>query len=88
MTILFVKPLLRLGKGVRVDWRSSRLHEVARRTLIASVVALLVSFANVVTLIILDGHERGVLCLTCCTVDVTINAITIHWVKDTEKTNK
>lgn len=80
MTILFVKPLMRLGKGVRGDWRSSRLHEVAQRTLIASIVALLVSFANVLALTILNGRERGVLCLTCCTVDVTINAITIHWV--------
>lgn len=28
----------------------------------------------------MNGRERGVLCLTCCTVDVTINVITIHWV--------
>ncbi|KAI8047248.1 uncharacterized protein B0P05DRAFT_450957, partial [Gilbertella persicaria] len=80
MTILFVMPLMQLGKSVRTDWKTSRLQNVARRTLIASIVSLLVSFANVLALAVLNGRERGVLCLTCCTVDVTINVITIHWV--------
>lgn len=83
MTILFVKPLMNsnVGRGIRIDWKASRLHHVARRTLVASIVAQLVSFANILTLTVLNGRERGVLCLTCCTVDVTINVITIHWVK-------
>lgn len=80
MTFLFVKPLIETGKNVRAESRVSRLHEVARRTLVASVVTLLVSFANILALILLDGRERGVVCLTCCNVDVTINVITIHWV--------
>ncbi|KAI8143862.1 hypothetical protein BJV82DRAFT_644370 [Fennellomyces sp. T-0311] len=80
MTILFVKPLMTAGKTVSTDWKSTRLHDVARRTLVASVVCLLVSFANILALTILDGRERGVVCLTCCTIDVTINVITIHWV--------
>jgi hypothetical protein len=88
MTILFVKPLMytTTTREIRVDWKSSRLHDVTRRTLVASIVALLVSFANVLTLTILDGRERGVLCLTCCTVDVTINVVTIHWVTRRNKT--
>ncbi|KAI8095196.1 hypothetical protein BDF21DRAFT_328569 [Thamnidium elegans] len=81
MTILFIKPLMKSEDGTRVGWKASRLHDVARRTLVASVVALLVSFANILTLTIFNGRERGVLCLTCCTVDVTINVATIHWVK-------
>lgn len=80
MTVLFVKPLINAGRGLRVDWKASRLHDVAKRTLVASVVALLVSFANVLALTVLKGRERGVLCMTCCVVDVTINAMTIHWV--------
>lgn len=73
-------PLIRIGRSVQTDWKSSRLHEVALRTLAASTVCLFVSFANILALVILNGRERGVLCLTCCTVDVTINVITIHWV--------
>ncbi|KAG0165970.1 hypothetical protein DFQ30_007751 [Apophysomyces sp. BC1015] len=80
MTILFVKPLLKIGKSVKTEGRASRLHEVAKRTLVASIVSLLVSFGNILTIILLNGRERGVLCLTCCIVDVTINVITIHWV--------
>ncbi|KAI9244009.1 hypothetical protein BDA99DRAFT_529537 [Phascolomyces articulosus] len=89
-TILFVRPLMKIGRSVEMDWKSSRLHEVALRTLAASTVCLLVSFANILTLVILNGRERGVLCLTCCTVDVTINVITIHWVttNPTGKTSK
>lgn len=83
MTIFFVRPLLKLGKsGAAVaDRKQSRLHEVALRTLVASVVCLIVSFANIFSLQMLHGRERGLVCLTCCTVDVTINVITIHWVK-------
>ncbi|KAI8368236.1 uncharacterized protein BYT42DRAFT_585856 [Radiomyces spectabilis] len=80
MTILFIKPLVRIGKGAAIDWRNSRLHDVAQRTLVASVVCLVVSFANVFTLILFGGRERGLLCLTCCAVDVVINVATIHWV--------
>lgn len=89
-TLLFVKPLMKIGKSVEVDWKSSRLHDVALRTLAASVVCLFVSFANILALVILNGRERGVVCLTCCTVDVTINVITIHWVTNnpTGKTSK
>lgn len=82
MTILFIKPLMKMsGNNVVFETKAnSRLHDVALRTLIASIVCLIVSFANIFALILLEGRERGVLCLTCCTLDVTINVITIHWV--------
>lgn len=82
MTVLFVKPLMLTSDGLRVNWKASRLHDVAKRTLVASIVSLIVSFANILALTILKGKERGVLCLTCCVVDVTINALTIHWVSE------
>ncbi|KAL7326267.1 hypothetical protein PS15p_208630 [Mucor circinelloides] len=80
MTIFFVRPLMKLGAGVKVGWRASRLNEVALRTMVASVVCLVASFANVLALVLFNGRERGLVCLTCCTVDVTINVVTIHWV--------
>lgn len=82
MTVFFIRPLLKLDTGIKGGWRNSRLNEVALRTLVASVVCLIASFANVIALVLLKGRERGLVCLTCCTVDVTINVITIHWVKD------
>lgn len=83
MTVFFVRPLIKLGKkngGADSSKKQSRLHQVALRTLVASVVCLVVSFANIFSLQMLQGRERGLVCLTCCTVDVTINVITIHWV--------
>ncbi|KAG2219434.1 hypothetical protein INT45_002319 [Circinella minor] len=80
MTILFVRPLLKAGKSISTDWKSTRLHDVARRTLVASVVCLFVSFANIFVLTLMNGRERGAVCLACCYVDVTINVVTIHWV--------
>ncbi|CEP08590.1 hypothetical protein [Parasitella parasitica] len=81
MTIFFVRPLLKLGKSKDVlDRQQSRLHHVALRTLVASVVCLIVSFANIFSLQMFHGRERGLVCLACCTVDVTINVVTIHWV--------
>ena len=56
------------------------LRDVARRTLVGAVTALLLSSANIFTLVYFQGHERGLICLSSCTADVTLNAITIHWV--------
>ncbi|OBZ91381.1 hypothetical protein A0J61_00566 [Choanephora cucurbitarum] len=80
MTIFFIKPLTKLGSTSKVGWKASRLNEVALRTLVASIVCLIASFANIFALIMFKGRERGLVCLTCCTVDVTINVITVHWV--------
>lgn len=71
---------MKIDKDTNVDQKTSRLREVAKRTMVASVVCLIASFANVCALTILDGQERGVICLTCCFVDVMVNVITIHWV--------
>ncbi|KAF9580943.1 hypothetical protein BGW38_002214 [Lunasporangiospora selenospora] len=57
-----------------------RLRDVARRTLLGSVVALVLSTANVFTLVVFQGHERGLICLASCTIDVTLNAMSVHWV--------
>ncbi|SAL95501.1 hypothetical protein [Absidia glauca] len=80
MTVLFVLPLMKIGNDTNMDWKQSRLREVAKRTMLASVVCLVASFANVTALAILDGTERGVVCLTCCFVDVMVNVVTVHWV--------
>ncbi|KAI8328837.1 hypothetical protein BC941DRAFT_444151 [Chlamydoabsidia padenii] len=80
MTVLFVLPLMKIGNDTNMDWKQSRLHEVAKRTMWASVVCLVASFANVTALAILGGIERGVVCLTCCFVDVMVNVVTVHWV--------
>ncbi|KAI8064628.1 hypothetical protein BC940DRAFT_305544 [Gongronella butleri] len=80
MTILFVRPLMKVESGTNSAWKESRLREVAKRTMVASVVCLIVSFANLCALTILNGIERGVICLTCCFVDVMVNVATVHWV--------
>lgn len=55
------------------------LRVIAKRTLIASVVCLFVSLVNILLLAVLK-HERGLICMTCCTFDVTLNVVTIHFV--------
>ncbi|KAI9309515.1 hypothetical protein BJ944DRAFT_258375 [Cunninghamella echinulata] len=87
MTILFVRPLLKLDKvsNNNKDHQAERLKDVARRTMVASVVCLIVSFANIGSLAILKGVERGAICLTCCYTDVVINVITVHWVTSQRK---
>ena len=67
-----MRPLMSVGRNSRMDWKRSRLYRLARRTLVASLVCLIVSFVNVVVVVITAGHERGLVCLTMCTVDVTV----------------
>ncbi|CDH53801.1 hypothetical protein RO3G_13977 [Lichtheimia corymbifera JMRC:FSU:9682] len=80
LTWLFMKPLMSVGRNSRTNWKTSKLYRLARRTLVASLVCLLISFLNVLGVVWTHGHERGLVCLTLCTLDVTINVITVHWV--------
>lgn len=79
LTFLFVRSLISSTSMLQGPSKS-KLREVARRTMIGSAVALVLSSANIATIVYYEGHQRGLLCLGLCTVDVTLNAITIHWV--------
>ncbi|CAO3611602.1 unnamed protein product [Cunninghamella echinulata] len=85
LTWLFMRPLMNVGRNSRTDWKRSKLYKLARRTLVASVVCLSISFFNVLVVVTSKGHLRGLICLTACTLDVTINVITVHWVTSNGK---
>ncbi|KAG2218730.1 hypothetical protein INT45_006882 [Circinella minor] len=80
LTWLFMAPLMNVGRNTRTDWKSTKLYRLARKTLVASLVCLMISFLNVLVVVLTTGHERGLVCLTMCTLDVTINVVTVHWV--------
>ena len=79
LTFLFIKPLMS-ANSVLQGPSKGRLRQVARRTLIGSIVALILSSLNVFTLVYYRGYEDSILCLLSCTLDVTLNAVTVHWV--------
>lgn len=79
LTFLFLRPLMSSTSFLQGPSKG-KLREVARRTLMGSIIALILSSANIFTLVYFNGDERGLVCLASCTVDVTLNAITIHWV--------
>ncbi|GJJ70421.1 hypothetical protein EMPS_02770 [Entomortierella parvispora] len=79
LTMLFIRPLLS-SKSTISGPSKSRLRDVARKTMIGALVALMLSSCNIFTLAYFQGRERGLMCLSSCTADVTLNAITIHWV--------
>lgn len=79
LTTLFIRPLLS-SKSTISGPSKSRLRDVARKTMVGALVALLLSSCNIFTLAYFQGKERGLMCLSSCTADVTLNAITIHWV--------
>ncbi|KAG0286502.1 hypothetical protein BGZ96_009396 [Linnemannia gamsii] len=79
LTILFIRPLMS-STSLLQGPSKGKLRDVARRTLMGSLIALVLSTGNVFTLVLFKGYERGLICLASCTVDVTLNAITVHWV--------
>ncbi|ORX62273.1 hypothetical protein DM01DRAFT_1315706 [Hesseltinella vesiculosa] len=87
LTWLFMRPLMNVGRNSRTDWKRSKLYRLARRTLVASIVCLAISFLNVLMVVLSAGHMRGLVCLTACTLDVTINVITVHWVTTSNSSN-
>jgi len=79
LTFLFIRPLMSSTSMLQGPSKG-KLRDVARRTLMGCVISLMISTGNVASLITSRGWERGLICLSCCTADVTLNAITIHWV--------
>ncbi|KAF9408451.1 hypothetical protein BGZ94_002308 [Podila epigama] len=79
LTVLFIRPLMSTTSVLQGPSKG-KLRQVARRTLIGSVIALVLSSGNVFTLVYYRGYEDSVLCLLSCTLDVTLNAVTVHWV--------
>ncbi|KAF9360643.1 hypothetical protein BGX26_008320 [Mortierella sp. AD094] len=79
LTMLFIRPLMSSTSQLQGPSKG-KLRDVARRTLMGSLVALILSTANVFTLVLFKGQERGLICLASCTVDVTLNAMSVHWV--------
>jgi len=62
LTALFIRPLLS-STSLLQGPSKGKLRDVARRTLMGSVIALCLSTANVFTLVLFQGHERGLICL-------------------------
>ncbi|KAI8348594.1 hypothetical protein B0O80DRAFT_462661 [Mortierella sp. GBAus27b] len=79
LTILFIRPLMSSSSMLQGP-SEGRLRDVARRTLVGSLICLFLSTANVFTLVLFRGQERGLICLASCTIDVTLNAMSVHWV--------
>ncbi|KAG8811059.1 hypothetical protein FRC19_004121 [Serendipita sp. 401] len=71
-TCMFLYPVYRAPN------LSPRLKIVAKRTLIAALVALLTSAINVCVLTILHGKELGAVCLASCGLDTIVNALAIY----------
>ena len=59
---------------------STPLRKLARRTLWATLVALVTSATNVTILTVLNGQELGWVCLGSCGIDVIINALALFFV--------
>ncbi|KAG0325670.1 hypothetical protein BGZ99_000318 [Dissophora globulifera] len=79
LTMLFIRPLMSSTSMLQGPSKG-KLRDVARRTLFGSLISLVLSTVNIFTLVMFKGQERGLICLASCTVDVTLNAICIHWV--------
>jgi hypothetical protein len=74
LTSLFLVPLM------RVTHFSPQVRKVAVRNFIASTLCFISSVANLTALAALHGHEVAWLCVTSCTIDITINALIAFWV--------
>ncbi|KAF9439206.1 hypothetical protein BGZ76_008572 [Entomortierella beljakovae] len=79
LTALFMRALVSSTSLLQGPTKS-KLRTVARRTFIGSILSFIFSTANIASIVVYNGQERGVICMALCTMDVTLNAMTIHWV--------
>ncbi|KAF5349021.1 hypothetical protein D9758_012699 [Tetrapyrgos nigripes] len=74
LTSLFLWPLM------KSKITNPRLRKVASRNLVSSTVALTMSTVNIAVLTAYHGHQRGYMCLSCCTTDIIFNSLALFWV--------
>ncbi|KAG0001902.1 hypothetical protein BGZ80_003894 [Entomortierella chlamydospora] len=84
LTFLFMRSLISSTSKIQGD-TGRKLRAVARRTLVGAIVSLILTTSNIASVVAFNGHERSALCLALCTLDVTLNAVTIHWVTNPRK---
>ncbi|KAF9169594.1 hypothetical protein BGX21_001140 [Mortierella sp. AD011] len=87
LTALFLRALVSSTSQLQGPTKS-KLRMVAYRTFVGSILSFVFSTANIASIVVFNGHERGVICLGLCTLDVTLNAITIHWVTSRARNSK
>ncbi|KAF5363225.1 hypothetical protein D9758_008385 [Tetrapyrgos nigripes] len=82
LTALFLWPLMSSKMII-----NSPLRQVARKTLVSASVALAMSTVNIAILTAWHGHERGYVCLVCCTTDIICNSLALFWVTKDAQVN-
>ncbi|KAG0007860.1 hypothetical protein BGZ80_004147 [Entomortierella chlamydospora] len=87
LTFLFMRSLISSTSKIQGS-TGSKLRAVTQRTLIGAILSLILSSANIASFVVFNGHERDELCLALCTLDVTLNAVTIHWVTSPRRSLK
>ncbi|KAI9486098.1 MAG: hypothetical protein EXX96DRAFT_626121 [Benjaminiella poitrasii] len=78
--VIFIKFYCFPNTAQQTAHQSSSLHMMSKRNSIAAVITLITSVANYAILIILDGHERGLVASSACSLALTIICVAIHWV--------
>ncbi|CAO3633422.1 unnamed protein product [Cunninghamella echinulata] len=79
LSMIFVHAIFKITKHKITINRVSNLERLAYRSLIASVIALIASFANLLVFTIVYA-ERGTICYLICDLDIILNVVVIHWI--------
>ncbi|KAH7042111.1 hypothetical protein B0J12DRAFT_213997 [Macrophomina phaseolina] len=84
MTLLYIFPFRKLMFKKQSLGPNSILQAMAYRTAIATCLMILVTVANLIGLLVLHG-EPVWLCFMCCTADVAICVLLLHWVTKNDR---
>lgn len=60
--------------------RFPRAQRLARRSILAALTSLLISFANIIILTVMGGHQLSIVCLGSCGIDIILNAVMLFLV--------
>jgi hypothetical protein len=55
-------------------------RDIIKRTLLGTAIAMILSSANIFTLVYFQGYEDSIFCLFSCTLDITLSATIVHWI--------
>ncbi|OLL23597.1 hypothetical protein NEOLI_004438 [Neolecta irregularis DAH-3] len=81
LTAQFFMPFINIWRINGRQGSNPRLRTVARRTIIGNIVANIGTISNLVVLATYSPEPSGI-CLACCSADVTVTAIALHWMSN------
>ncbi|CAO3615816.1 unnamed protein product [Cunninghamella echinulata] len=76
---VFIKYTVSPSNAQQTSHQSTCLHVMAKRSIVVTIVSILMSILNYAVIIMAEGSPRGLMAMTVATFDITVVACVVQW---------